>query len=166
LGKTWNGNGINSSAAAASNATEPESRSIGYAENSALPLGPYTSFRAQPVDDTSLLMAFTRTCDANLDGVVNDDDVTIVGATFAPGVSQPHWSLGDFDYNRFVDDDDVTLLGVFYDPSALPIAVGTTPISSQPTAVPEPARLGLLGSAIAVALFLVAQTARRRRQSI
>ena len=34
-------------------------------------------------------MAFTRTGDANLDGLVNDDDVTIVGATYAPGVPQP-----------------------------------------------------------------------------
>ncbi|MEX2138164.1 MAG: hypothetical protein WD894_02800, partial [Pirellulales bacterium] len=71
LGKTWNGQGITSSSAAAA---EPESRSIGYAENSTLPLGPYTSFRGQPVDNTSLLMAYTRTGDANLDGVVNDDD--------------------------------------------------------------------------------------------
>jgi hypothetical protein len=64
-------------------------------------------------------MAFTLTGDANLDGLVNDDDVTIVGATYAPGVSQPSWALGDFDYNGFVDDDDVTLLGGFYDPSAV-----------------------------------------------
>ena len=33
-------------------------------------------------------------------------------------VDNPHWALGDFDYNGFVDDDDVTLLGVFYDPTA------------------------------------------------
>jgi hypothetical protein len=56
--------------------------------------------------------------------VVNDDDVTIVGATYAPGVPQPSWALGDFDYNGFVDDDDVTLLGALYDPSAPPL---TTP---------------------------------------
>ncbi|MEX2139344.1 MAG: PEP-CTERM sorting domain-containing protein [Pirellulales bacterium] len=134
LSATWTGLGITSSAAAA----EPQSRSVGYAENSALPLGPYTTFRGQPVDDTSVLMAYTRTGDANLDGVVNDDDVTIVGATYAPGVPQPHWALGDFDYNGFVDDDDVTLLGVFYNPGALPLAApvaataGTAP-------VPEPA---------------------------
>ena len=52
-------------------------------------------FRGQPVDDTSFLMAYTRTGDANLDGMVNDDDVTIVGATIAPGSSQSrtgHWA--------------------------------------------------------------------------
>jgi hypothetical protein len=61
------------------------------------------------VDDPSILLAFTCTRDANFDGLVNDDDVTIMGATYAPGVPQPAWALGDFDYNGFVDDDDVTL---------------------------------------------------------
>ena len=73
---------------------------------------------AQPVDATSVLIAYTRTGDANLDGSVNDDDVTIVGATMRRGCRMPHWALGDFDYNGFVDDDDVTLLGAFYEPTA------------------------------------------------
>jgi hypothetical protein len=71
-----------------------------------------------PVDNTAVLVAYTRTADANLDGVVNDDDVTIVGASYAPGALNPSWALGDFDYNGFVDDDDVTLLGAFYNPLA------------------------------------------------
>jgi parallel beta-helix repeat protein len=120
LGASWTGMGITSNAVAQANQAEPESRSVGYAENALLPLGPYTAFRGVPVDDTAVLIAFTPTGDANLDGLVNDDDVTIVGATYAPGVSQPHWPRGDFDYNGFVDDDDVTLLGVFYEPSANP----------------------------------------------
>jgi hypothetical protein len=142
LGKTWNGPGITSSAAASANAAEPESRSIGYAENSALPLGPYTNFRGQPVDDTSVLMAFTRTGDANLDGIVNDEDVTIVSATYAPGIPQPHWALGDFDYNGFVDDADVTLLSALYDPSAPPLFAATAATGGV-AAVPEPAALAL-----------------------
>jgi hypothetical protein len=136
LGATWNGQGITSSTAATANATDAESRSVGYAENSAMPLGALTTFRGQPVDATSVLITFTRTGDANLDGLVNDDDVTIVGATYAPGVSQPSWAFGDFDYNGFVDDDDVTLLGAFYNPSAPPLAV--TPAEAV-AAVPEPA---------------------------
>jgi hypothetical protein len=149
LGHGWNGTGITSSIAAAANATDPESRSVGYAENSAMPLGPLTTFRGQPVDATSVLMAFTRTGDANLDGVVNDDDVTIVGATYAPGVPQPSWALGDFDYNGFVDDDDVTLLGVFYDPSAAPLLSGGVVSGEGVAAVPEPSTLALLGATVA-----------------
>jgi T5SS/PEP-CTERM-associated repeat protein len=155
FGGTWAGLGITSSAAAG----DPVSRSVGYVDNSALPLGPYTTFHGQPVDDTSILMAFTRTGDANLDGVVNDDDVTIVGATYAPGVANAAWALGDFDFNGFVDDDDVTLLGVFYDPAAVALigppaepgadasasgGVAVEPGATRVAAVPEPGSLVLL----------------------
>jgi hypothetical protein len=134
-GGAWTGTGITSRAAAAENATNPEARSIGYAENATLPLGPYATFRGQVVDDTAILIAYTRTADANLDGAVNDDDVTIISATYAPGVPQPHWALGDFDYNGFVDDDDVTLLGVFYDPSVPPVpSPRWTDVKARPAA--------------------------------
>jgi hypothetical protein len=121
-----------------------------------MPLGPYTTFRGQPVDATSILIAYTRTGDANLDGVVNDDDVTILGASYAPGVSQPSWALGDFDYNGFVDDDDVTLLGAFYDPSAPPFA---TTIA----AVPEPQTWVLVLAVVATACVRPVVRLRRRR---
>jgi hypothetical protein len=126
LGATWNGSGITSSAAAQANLLDPESRSVGFAENAALPLGPYTTFRGQSIDDTALIIAYTRTGDANLDGLVNDDDVTIVGVTYAPTETRSHWALGDFDFNGFVDDDDVTLLGVFFDSAGgLPMSPAT-----------------------------------------
>ena len=111
---------------------------------------------------TSVLIAYTRTGDANLDGIVNDDDVTIVGAAYAPGVAQASWALGDFDYNGFVDDDDVTLLGVFYDPSAPPLATpaGAT---SEVAAVPEPHTMWLLLVGVGGALAITG--ARRRKTS-
>jgi hypothetical protein len=127
LGASWNGAGITSSAAAQANSAEPESRSIGYAENALLPLGPYTTFRGVPVDDTAVLIAFTRTADANLDGVVNDEDVTVVGANYAPGAANASWAAGDFDYSGFVDDDDVTLLGAFHNPIAGPLGPPAQP---------------------------------------
>ena len=94
--------------------------------------------------------------------MVNDDDVTIVGATYAPGVPQPSWALGDFDYNGFVDDDDVTLLGVFYDPSAPSLAPPAEPGAVGVAAVPEPAAvlLVLIGS---LGLCGCRATRRRRR---
>ena len=155
FGTTWTGPGITSSAAAAAVATEPESRSVGYAENASLPLGPFANFRGQPVDDTSVLMAYTRTGDANLDGIVDDSDVTIVSATYAPGVPQPHWALGDFDYNGFVDDADVTLLGAFYDPSAPPLISPAPMAGAEVAAVPEPSTFGLLVTLSFVALLAV-----------
>jgi autotransporter-associated beta strand protein len=149
LGATWSGQGITSSAAAQSAATAPEAMST-YAVNGDLPLGSYSVFGGEAVDDSSLLVRYTRTGDANLDGAVNDHYVTIVGAAYAPGVSRPQWELGDFDYNGFVDDDDVTLLGVFYDPSAAPL--GSTPPAAI-TAVPEPAAFYL--AVLAVALLVM-----------
>jgi hypothetical protein len=157
FGAAWSGKGITSSAAAAAVAAEPESRSIGFAENATMPLGPYTTFRGQPVDSTAVLIAFTRTADANLDGIVNDDDVTIVGATYAPGSAQPSWALGDFDYNGFVDDDDVTLLGAFYDPSAPPLAAPGVSSTSAVTAVPEPSTLVLLGTMLALGAIAISR---------
>jgi autotransporter-associated beta strand protein len=154
FGAAWTGQGITSSTAAAANATDPEARSVGYAENATLPLGSYATFRGETVDDSSILMAFTRTGDANLDGVVNDDDVTIVSATYAPGVPNAQWALGDFDYNGFVDDDDVTLLGVFYDPSATPIAAPAL-AAGQVAAVPEPSGIVLAIACGAMLMFLV-----------
>jgi hypothetical protein len=146
FGAPWTGPGITSSTVATINATESESRSVAYADNGALPLGPYANFRGQDVDATSVLLVYTRTGDANLDGVVNDDDVTILGATYAPGFPQAEWALGDFDYNGFVDDDDVTLLGVFYDPTAQPILTPPIAGSNGIAAVPEPASLSFLAA--------------------
>jgi hypothetical protein len=137
----WNGTGITSSAAAAANELEAESRSIGYADNGTLPLGAYTTFRGQAVDDSSILIAFTRTGDANLDSLVADEDVTILGAFYS--ASDAGWSSGDFEFSGTVDDGDATLLGAFYDPTATPFpaaapAVGTlaaTPARTRPSPV-------------------------------
>jgi hypothetical protein len=163
LGAAWTGQGITSSVAATANATDAESRSVGFAENATMPLGALTTFRGQPVDNTSLLIAFTRTGDANLDGIVNDDDVTIVGATYAPSVQQPAWALGDFDYNGFIDDDDVTLLGAFYDPSAAPLTAPSADVATGVSAVPEPASIILVVLGMAVATIPTAFDCAWRR---
>jgi uncharacterized protein YjbI with pentapeptide repeats len=159
LGGKWTGTGITSSTAAEANKAAPDSRSLGYADNAAMPLGPFKTFHGASMDDTSILIALTRTGDANLDGVVDDDDVTIVGATYAPGMPQPSWALGDFNYNGFVDDDDVTLLGAFYDPSAAPLNSPTPPtlggvVPSGVSAVPEPSTVVLAGFIVIVAAQL------------
>jgi hypothetical protein len=144
---TWDGKGITSSTSAAA----PDSTSVGYAVNADMPLGPVTEFRGVSVDPTSILIRHTRIGDANLDGVVNDDDVTIVGAVYAPGVPNASWANGDFDYNGFVDDDDVTLLGALYNPGLPPIPAPDA--GSGVAAVPEPSTwlmltLGGLGAGL------------------
>ena len=153
---TWDGKGITSSASAAA----PDSTSVGYAVNGDMPLGAVTEFRGQPVDPTTVLIRHTRIGDANLDGVVNDDDVTIVGAVYAPGVPNANWANGDFDYNGFVDDDDVTLLGALYNPGLPPIPAPEA--GSGVAAVPEPSTwLMLTLGGLGAGLF----GWRRRRQA-
>jgi hypothetical protein len=144
---TWDGKGITSSTSAAA----PDSTSVGYAINADMPLGPVSEFRGVAVDPTSVLIRHTRIGDANLDGVVNDDDVTIVGAVYAPGVANASWANGDFDYNGFVDDDDVTLLGALYNPGLPPIPAPDA--GGGVAAVPEPSTwlmltLGGLGAGL------------------
>ncbi|MEX2142416.1 MAG: autotransporter-associated beta strand repeat-containing protein [Pirellulales bacterium] len=145
---TWRGAGITSSAAAA----DPSSMSVGYVVNAELPLGPYTTFRGQPVDATTVLIRGTRIGDATLDGVVDDNDVTVVGATFGM-TSGANWGLGDFDYDGDVDDNDVTLVGALYNPSALPISAPDEAARAV-AAVPEPASwLMLVWAGVGAALL-------------
>jgi hypothetical protein len=162
----WTGPGITSSAAAAANAINPESRAVGYADSPAAPSG---DLAAAGENDPSIIIRYTRTGDANLDGVVNDDDLTILGANYAPGVANPHWALGDFDYNGFVDDDDVTLLGAFYDPAAAPLNPPAEPGANSARfamAVPEPATFVLFMIAgCAATVCIAAQYHRRSRFS-
>jgi hypothetical protein len=156
LGKTWNGNGITSSQAAA----DPVNvGSVGYAVNGTMPLGALPSFRGHSVDASAVLLRYTRTGDANLDGVVNNSDVAIVGANYAPGSPKPRWDLGDFDYNGFVDNGDITLLGAFYNPMATPIPAPAE--SSGIVAVPEPNTCWLL---VCSGIFVLARVSLQRRQ--
>ena len=127
------GTGIKSSTAEQRNATAPGTWAVGYAENGSLPLGSYTTFRGAAVDNTAVLLAFTRNGDANLDGMVDDHDVTVLGAAYAPGVPNKFWMLGDFDYNGVVDDDDVTVVGAFYNPAGAPVAAPLPPSTAAAT---------------------------------
>ena len=92
--------------------------------------------------------------------MVNDDDVTILGATYSPGAPQPSWAFGDLDYNGFVDDDDITLLGAFYDPSAPPLLAPLEGGGSL-SAVPEPSTLALFVLASLPAATAVARRCRK-----
>jgi len=106
----WNGNGIVSSAAANS-----ATYAVGYAENDLLPVR-FTQFAGEPVDGNTVLARYTYLGDLNLDGKVDDNDVTILALNYDHGAATNHyWFQGDiWGYDGRVDDNDVTVLVLNY----------------------------------------------------
>jgi hypothetical protein len=130
-GMTWTGTGITSSAAA----VNPLIYGVGYAQNDML-FAPYDSFAGQPVDSSCVLVKYTYNGDLNLDGCVDDNDVSILGLYYDGGAVNTHyWNQGDlFGYDGRIDDNDVSILGLTYG-----LGVGN-PLGGSPVgAAPEPA---------------------------
>ena len=157
-GGSWTGDGITSSTAAAS-----ASRAIGYAESSTV-LGPAGgTFVGQTVDGTAVLVRTTLRGDANLDGLVNFDDLARLAQNYNNTDGQRLWPHGDFTYDGNVDFNDLAALAQNYN-TALP----ASPIPGAPagfdtdlahafSTVPEP-------SATFFALFVCSYSLRRRRR--
>jgi autotransporter-associated beta strand protein len=136
----WNGTGLTSSLADASNFA------LGFAESSAI----FTSFPATfsgiEVDNSAVLVRWTRYGDADLNGTVNLDDFNRLAANF--GASDKVWSDGDFNYNGIVNLEDFNKLAANFGLTAG--RDGPTPQdwSALANAVPEPGVVAttLLGS--------------------
>jgi hypothetical protein len=60
------------------------------------------------VDDTSVLVRYTRYGDHDLSGTVNLDDLNRLASNF--GQTDRSWSQGDSDYNGIVNLDDFNRL--------------------------------------------------------
>jgi autotransporter-associated beta strand protein len=149
-GGAWNGtNGINSSTAATFNATaDPHKRAIVFAEASALGIVGSGTFLGQAVDDSALLMRYTVSGDANLDGVTNGLDFNALATNFGGTTG----AIADFNFDGIVNMSDFTILAQGFN-SVLPAAAPAPTLGSL---LPEPATL----AAAAVALSI----GRRRRR--
>jgi hypothetical protein len=122
----WNNSGLTSSAAATHAGT-----ALGFAEASdvlGLSGSNTASFDGQTVDASTVLIKYTWIGDANLDGVVNTQDLARMSST---GTT---WAEGDFNYDGKVNADDYALF-------ALGSLYGQSNISAT---LPEPGILSLL----------------------
>jgi autotransporter-associated beta strand protein len=140
-GRMWDGNGIVSTSAA----SNPLTFGLGYAQNDLLlPKDRYSIFAGQDVDLTTVLVKYTYLGDANLDGKVDDNDVTILVLNYDRGSVSTHmWHEGDVSgYDGKIDDNDITVLVLNYGAGWKPGRGG--PLGGISAAVPEPATLALL----------------------
>ncbi|MGA2440432.1 MAG: PEP-CTERM sorting domain-containing protein [Tepidisphaeraceae bacterium] len=153
-GGGWNGPGIISTAALTK--TNGLSYGVGYADG--------VDGKVSGLVSGQIEVAYTLLGDANLDGLVNAADFTILAANFNQPVTG--WDQGDFNYDGLVNAADFTDLAANFnqsvsgaasagDVAALDAFAAANGISLAN--VPEPASMGLL------AMGAVGVLARRRR---
>jgi len=143
--KKWDSSGIVSTSAAA----DALRLGLGYAQNDLL-FTRFSTFAGEDVDATSVLVKYTYLGDVNLDGKVDDNDVTLMVIEYDRGrVSTHTWQQGDISgYDGKIDDNDVTILVLNYG-AGWKAGMGGT-LGGISAAVPEPAALALLALGAAV----------------
>src|SRR5262249_42605237 len=106
---------------------------------------------------TDVIVAYTLSGDANLDGVVNALDFNALATNFGGGSS---WVQADFNYDGSVNSLDFNAIasnfGMSTPTPAAPVGMGALDFGELSRAVPEP------GSAVLVAM-LVGSLRRRKR---
>ncbi len=111
-GGAWTGGGVRSSSAAANSG-----RAVGYGEASALFATFPATFMGQSVDNTTILLRYTRYGDANLDGQVNLQDFNRLAASFG-ATGTPVWTQGNFNFNDTINLQDFNLLAANFGQTA------------------------------------------------
>jgi hypothetical protein len=110
---------------------------------------------------TDVLVKYTYFGDANLDGVVDGSDYTLIDNGYHNKLTG--WGNGDFNYDGVVDGSDYTLIDNAYNQDyaspAAAIASVATQIAPQGASVPEP-------SMCAVVIIAGSLMSRRRRGGV
>lgn len=106
-----------------------------------------------------VIVRYTYFGDANLDGIVDGDDQSLLDTGFAGGGTG--WFFGDFNYDGLINGDDQSLLDAsFGQPAFLGGAGGNVLAQSSIAAVPEP---GTLAAGAVALLGFAGHLLRRRR---
>jgi hypothetical protein len=145
---TWGGNGLTTTLGTT------QTYALGYAEASSLFSSFPATFAGESVDNTSVLVRYTRYGDANLDGTVNQTDFNRLASNY--GYSGRLWYDGDFNYDGSVGIADYNLLAYNFGLSAGPEGPSAADWEALAAAVPEPSSAFLI-------ITLPAILRRRRR---
>ncbi len=142
-GGNWNGTaGITSSAAASQHNTAIAIELNNNGSGGTL----LSTFEGVAVTNSDVLIKYTYFGDANLDGVVNGSDYTLIDNGFNNNLTG--WHNGDFNYDGVVNGDDYTLIdNAFNTQGARITSLPSESIDASPSsqaAVPEPATLAML----------------------
>jgi hypothetical protein len=120
-GGSWNGDGIITSMTAA--AAPQTLMTLGVADAAAaLSLGATDTavWQGNTVDSSAVLVRYTFTADATLDGGIDGDDYLQVDAGYS--ASATGYAHGDFDYNGVIDADDYFLIDSNYNKAQVSLA--------------------------------------------
>lgn len=143
-GGSWNGGGITSSTAASASAGAHPT-ALAFAEASELGL---SSYNGESFVGDALIILYTYSGDATMDGVVNTLDFNRLAANFGAGGAD--WVDGDFTYDNAVSSVDFSQLAANYG-MTMTLAGGTLGAM-----IPEP------GAMSAFTIISAAWTASRR----
>jgi hypothetical protein len=113
-----------------------------------------TSWDGESVSADATIVRRTLPGDANLDRVVDFDDLLRLAANY--NLTDRYWYEGDFNYNGTVNFDDLLLLAANYNQTLTGTLEGDWALANA--SVPEPTALAAIGASAAVAL-------RRRRRA-
>jgi autotransporter-associated beta strand protein len=146
-GGSWNGIGIDSSSAS----IDPTHKSaLGYAEASTLGVGSFAGHAL--ADNSAILLRYTLSGDANLDGLVNAIDFNALATNFgAAGTTL--WTQGDFNFDGQINSLDFNSLASNVNGTLPSPAVGLAAV------VPEP--LGFFGAVPLLLFCLIARVGLR-----
>jgi hypothetical protein len=133
----WTGPGLTTSAG------DAQHFALGYGESSAVFTSFPATFGGQQVDNTAVLVTYTRYGDADLNGTVNLSDFNRLASNF--GTTGKVWTQGDFNYDGTVNLGDFNLLAGNFGLSAAGSEVTPQDWANLAAAVPEPSLLILSG---------------------